>query len=65
MKVSELQYLLSRADPDDLVIFDAPSDSLLLISSRSGMHQKIEDLAVFTKPTLREEEFLRAMHIKW
>jgi hypothetical protein len=62
MKVCELIPLLSRADPEDLVVFQASSESLLLISIRSGMHQTFDDL---TALTLEEEELLRAMHIEW
>jgi hypothetical protein len=62
MKVRELLTLLSRADPEDIVVFQASSESLLLISIRPGMNQRFEDLTVLT---LEEKELLRAMHIQW
>jgi hypothetical protein len=62
MRVCELLDILARADPDDIVLFDASSDSLLFLSIQPGMHQLLDDL---TASTVEEEEFLRAMHIKW
>jgi hypothetical protein len=62
MKVRELLTLLSSADPEDIVVFEASSESLLLISVRPGMNQTFEDLTVLT---LEEKELLRAMHIQW
>jgi len=61
MTVHELQALLSRADPDDTLMIDGSSGSLIVTSTRPGMHQVIE----LTTPTKEEEKFLRAMHIKW
>jgi hypothetical protein len=62
MKVCDLLEVLSEADPDDIVLFDSSSDSLLLIFIRSGMHQTFEDS---TALAVGEEGFLRAMHIQW
>lgn len=62
MKVCELLEALSGADPDDIVVFDSSSDSLLLMSIRPGMHQMLEDSAALA---VGEEEFLHAMHIQW
>ncbi len=62
MKVCELLEILSEADPDDTVLFDSSSDSLLLIFVRPGMHQTLEDS---TASAVGEEDFLRAMHIQW
>ncbi len=62
MRVRELLALLSKADPEDTVVFDTNSDSLLLITIRPGMHQVVEDCTGFT---VEEEEWLRKMHIEW
>lgn len=62
MKICELLEILSEADPDDIVLFDSSSKSLVLLSIRSGMHQTVEDS---TALAVGEEEFLREMHIRW
>lgn len=62
MNVGELLTLLSRADPEDTVFFQKCPDSLVLITTRPGMHQIVEDFAGFT---VEEEQWLREMHIRW
>ncbi len=63
MTVRELVALLSRHDPDSLVICDARSEALLVIGVRPGMNQSWSD----TEPmrlTVEDEGFLCAMHIR-
>lgn len=62
MNVCELLTILSRADPEDIVVYDTYSDCLLLITVRPGMHQVVEDCTGFTA---KEQEWLRQMHIRW
>lgn len=62
MNVGELLTVLSRADPEDIIVLQKCPDSLMLITTRLGMHQIVEDITGFT---VEEEQWLREMHIQW
>jgi hypothetical protein len=65
MKVWELIELmpqLEKADPEDTVVIDAGSDSVLLINTRPGLFQPMEDPADW-RLTKEDGDFLRALHI--
>ena len=65
MKVWELLALvpqLEEADQEDTVVINAGSDSVLLLNTRPGLFQPLEDLANL-RLTEDDENFLRALHI--
>lgn len=65
MKVWELLSLipqLEAADPEDSVIINAESRSVLLVNTRLGLFQPFEDPADL-KLTEDDEHFLRSLHI--
>ncbi len=63
MTVRELVELLSRCYPESTVLCDARSEALFVVSVRGGRHLEwpaTESLL----PSLEDEDFLCALHIR-
>lgn len=66
MKVRELVARLAKADPDDIVVIDAGSKSLLLLNQRLGMFQPLDkDVAYTATLTQCDQEFLRVLCVRF
>ena len=63
MKVRELVARLERADPEDIVLIDPASQSLILLNQRAGMFQPLDRLEAATF-TQTDEEFLRVLRVR-
>lgn len=65
MKVRELIERLEIADPDDLVVVDADSRSLFVLSQKSGMYQPLHALEDGATLTDRDKEFLCSLRVRF
>jgi hypothetical protein len=61
MTVRELMVMLSRCNPESTVICDARSEALLVIGTRTGMHEAW--IAEPLELTVEDEDFLCALRI--
>jgi hypothetical protein len=65
MNVRQLTERLAIADPEDLVVIDADSQSLFLVNPRSGMFQPLDVLGDETALTERDKEFLCSLRVRF
>lgn len=65
MRLGDLLHLvplLEEADPNDIIIINSDSTSVLLISQRPGLHQPVMG-PLDMELTASDEAFLRALRI--
>ena len=65
MNVRQLIERLAIADPEDLVIVDAESQSLLLLNPRSGIFQPLDPLGDEMALTEHDKEFLCSVRVRF
>ncbi len=63
MKVRELIARLEKTDPEDIVLVDPGSQSLLLLNQRAGMFQPLDGLEAATF-TQTDKEFLHLLRVR-
>jgi hypothetical protein len=63
MKVRELIARLEKTDPEDTVLIDPGSQSLLLVNQRPGMFQPWNGLEALTF-TETDKELLRVLRVR-
>ena len=66
MRVRELLELvleLKKADPEDIVVIDADGESILLLNTRPGLHQSIDETDECTL-TVGDAKFLQSLGVR-
>lgn len=65
MKVRELAARLEKADPEDIVLIDAASQSLFLLNQRAGMFQPLGEHQPAATLTESDNEFLHILRVRF